>query len=417
MKVVIITYYFKPLNIVGAYRPKNWASELAALGHTVTVVTKNWHQQNQSTTEQTEFEVIHSESGQSFFEKATEKTYTFWNPSRYRRKWIAFLNRISYKPWKRNFKNLYVDCREHIRKNGADFIIATGEPFATFGIADKLHREFGTSWIADYRDGWSTNYSFDYFNSPIQAALKRIIEHQEKRIVKSAIGLTTVSDDLASRISLIFPSKRIQIIVNGYIKSVIDAAIESKSKKVKDSFKVVYAGRIYPYQRVDVFMSGFCQWLEKAPKKDEIELIFIGLNQGEIHRIESAIKPNLAVVTFIPKLSHSESLAKLASADLLLIFANENIDGSCSKIYEYLPLGNHILLTVNDHGTLEQLISSAPKGYIAHNSDEVLSTLEKIYHKTREASSEEQTQTPYLHYSASAQTKKLEEFLIRLSST
>jgi hypothetical protein len=57
-----------------------------------------------------------------------------------------------------NRAGIYHAASEQLQKHTCHAIIATGEPFVLFRYAKKLSERFNIPWVADYRDGWSTNW-------------------------------------------------------------------------------------------------------------------------------------------------------------------------------------------------------------------------------------------------------------------
>ena len=56
-------------------------------------------------------------------------------------------------------KTIYYAADQFLKNNECSMIIATGEPFILFKYASSLSKKHRIPWIADYRDGWTTNQS------------------------------------------------------------------------------------------------------------------------------------------------------------------------------------------------------------------------------------------------------------------
>src|SRR5262249_45098538 len=140
-----------------------------------------------------------------------------------------------------NRSNIYTEARKVLSENRYDAIIATGEPFILFRYARLLSKEFDVPWIADYRDGWST----DRINPPKSIAEKLVIRHArylEKKLVEDAAMITTASPTYKNDLQKLFPAKHIEVVYNGFDNDTVQALPEIEQDK--QTFRIAYAGTI-----------------------------------------------------------------------------------------------------------------------------------------------------------------------------
>jgi glycosyltransferase involved in cell wall biosynthesis len=146
----------------------------------------------------------------------------------------------------------------------------------------------------------------------------------------------------------------------------------------KQKFHIVHAGTLYYFQRVETFLQGVNQFLEKHPNA-EIETTFFGLNfyPAQIDRIKSAA--GKAVVNFTDKIPHTKMLEELASSHLQLLVATPEKHQIYGKVFDYMASGRPTLMVENDKGPLEWILSHQENSYCASTADEVANYIEELY--------------------------------------
>ena len=242
--VLILAYDFPPYNSVGALRPKSWFEHMHEFKIFPIIVTKNW-----ISTGDNVYDYI-SESPNKIPEISKSKKGIIikspYKPNLANLLYLKYGNNkfsIIRKTISLYFeifqyilnigpkKEIYLAAKEFLKSNRVDLILATGEPFVLFHYAKKLSSEFNIPWVADYRDPW--------FNDSDRGPLfKRIIfdKFLEKKVVKTALFITTVSELFKKYISENFKSKKIFIIENGFDSKAIEE-IQDITQNSTASFK------------------------------------------------------------------------------------------------------------------------------------------------------------------------------------
>lgn len=276
---------------------------------------------------------------------------------------------------------IYVEAEKLIQRENVDCIIATGEPFVLFSYADKLSRKFNVPWIADYRDGWSTNYNASSGLHKLinDFWLKRI----EKSTVKSASLITTAAPAFAKEIAQLFPKKRedIEVVYNGYFEEMHEHV--NVDPPLKKRFTIAHAGTVYPFQKLETLIRGLESFKEKSPSA-EFELVFYGLKfqPEQIARINQATKE--LSIRFTDRMPHKEILNELRSCHLLLLLATPEKHQIYAKVFDYLGTGRPILMVENDNGSLEKILESRGNATICSTAEEVCSYLDRVYQNRQE---------------------------------
>lgn len=346
-KVLILAYDFPPYVSVGGLRPYSWLKYFPEFGIEPIVITRQW-----SNTHGSELDYIASGfSQQDVIEKVgggliirtsyqpnwSNRLLLKYGATRFRllRKTIsAFYEFAQFVLPLGPKRKIYKSARKYLQENNVDAIIATGDPFVLFHYANKLSYELNVPWIADYRDPWSMDIPLQ--KKPI---LRRWSKFHEKRLLKKANAVVAVSSFVAQQVVRYFTEK-IHIIPNGYDQELIAAA--SVIPQQKNVMSIAYAGTIYNWHPVELFLKALDQWVIANPNYP-LQLNFYGINNKEqiSHLIDSNFPTLNSVVVFHNRMSNKDLLMKMASDNILLLFNYYSFMGT--KIYDYLGLKRQIL--------------------------------------------------------------------------
>jgi glycosyltransferase involved in cell wall biosynthesis len=128
---------------------------------------------------------------------------------------------------------------EEIRRRNLDIdaIVTTSPPVSCHLIGRHARNILGCPWVVDFRDLWSQNLGERNFPR-LQAGL-------EKRTLKSADALVTVSQPWADRLQPRYPGKKIFAIPNGFDPDDYASAPPALTRE----FSITYTGELYQGQR------------------------------------------------------------------------------------------------------------------------------------------------------------------------
>lgn len=274
---------------------------------------------------------------------------------------------------------LYESADELLAREQFDAILATGEPFVLFRYAAALSARHRVPWIADYRDGWSTNNGLREAGAVWRLLLKTVHRRLERRIVSTSSCFTTVSAPVRADIESVTASTG-HLVPNGFDSEAAAAALEEEPER--STFVIAYAGQVYKFQRLDIFLRGVNEFLERAPDaRCRIRLYGKAADQFGAVKMPERVRDRLIDCG---ELEYGQLMRELARASVLLVLAGREVDGSCTKVYDYLPLRRPILVVVNDHGTLERIIRCTGTGYLCDNEGDVADSLVELYQQWRE---------------------------------
>jgi glycosyltransferase involved in cell wall biosynthesis len=352
IKVVILAYDFPPYVSVGGLRPYSWYKYLKNHNIYPVVITRQWNNMHGgildyvSPSESYKTQVEITEFGTivkaSYRPNLSNKLLLKYGESRYKiiRKIItAFFEFGQYLFLIGPKSSLYFAAKNYLNANNADILVATGVPFVLFKYAHKLSKNNNIPWIADYRDPWSFNknrngnYMFQMWNAFF-----------EKKYIKSAHSIVTVSSFLQKNIVQFVSDKSFCVIPNGYDPEAIESANEIQQRN--DLLSIIFVGTIYKWHPVESFLSVCNDFITKNIEA-RFQLGFYGIND-EI-RIMNILKsyPNLVPhIIIYPKFSNVQLLQKIASENVFLLFNHYSYMGT--KIYDYIALKRKILFCYSD---------------------------------------------------------------------
>ncbi len=363
-RVLILAYDFPPYNSIGGQRPYSWYLYFKEFGIEPIVVTRHWDVDiknpedcylpsidQQVHEEQTEYGTLIRApfrpnlrdrliNVRSAVLSLIRKGLTFWQL-------LTEHSRVTSDPR----QSIYSAARSYLENNKVDLIIATGEPFVLFTYAHRLSLAFNTPWLADYRDGWSTNYHLaeSTFQRFVQQRIHRPIE---QKMVANAALITTAAPSFSNEISELMEGKKVEVIYNGYFEEKFK---NLKVAPLKGKFTIAHAGTVYPFQKVETMLVGLRSYLKQHPDK-EIELIFYGLNfqPEQLQRVQKASTD--LPVRFSDRMPHDDMIRELSSCHALLLLATPEKHQIYAKVFDYLALKKPILLVENDRGPLAEIL-------------------------------------------------------------
>ncbi len=385
-KVLIITHDFEPLNSIGAKRPESWFNYFHKFDIHPVVLCRKWEKtpvtesDYYQLTDSSEYTIEESETGTviRFPYHGTPKDKLIskhgLRKKQLIRKVLTLAEMIFGMRWKAfdpspnviDIAGEYLTTHKEVK-----VILATGEPWRNFRYAAEISKRFNIPWIADYRDGWSTNVSYaeGLFSKWLYQPFVRKIE---RRIVNTCAGISISDPCEVVKIEKIFPTKTIQTVFNGFDFGQVNV---QDYKPSKEKLIISYAGSLYPFQPVEILLEGLQKFIAEGHENVEVRFIGTAYSDVQAKRIlgfDETLNNNLHVTARQP---HADVLKQLASSHILLLLASPETVALPAKIFEYFGLQRKILAVKNDRDVVEQLINQTSSGVICNSSDDVLQFL------------------------------------------
>jgi hypothetical protein len=243
--------------------------------------------------------------------------------------------------------------RQLLKTKRYNAIMATIGPYTSGLAAYKLSRQYKIPLIIDYRDHWTMN-PYIKFITPFH---KRISENWEKRILKHASVITTVSKTMKSDLLQKFGSQllsKIKVMYNGWDEEDFsDVPVREKTKKII----IRYIGNFYGHRTPKFFIQALENLKYNGSLPEDIQIDFIGNYYHDTADIlkNTKISENINI---IPQVNHKKSNELLMNCDGLLLFvATHKGKGVLTgKLFEYLRSGKEILAMIPPDGEAAEIL-------------------------------------------------------------
>lgn len=254
---------------------------------------------------------------------------------------------------------------ELIRRFDITTIITTGPPHSVHLIGRQIKREQGISWIADFRDPWSSIYYNQILPrtkiaTEIDKSLEKSVLHEADRI----IVVTPVQADELRKIE----ERAYHVITNGFDPddfSNVDAILPKSPPML-----IRHIGSIGEASVPETFLNV----LKKVSDSNNLLLEFIGHVH---HRLPERVA-GLGLqdrIRFRKYLPHQQAVEEMCKSHLLLLIIPQvgdirhHIPG---KLFEYMASGRPILLLLPpsaEGGDSEKILSNANAGMACRMDD------------------------------------------------
>lgn len=263
-----------------------------------------------------------------------------------------------------------------MRQQAFDAILSSHGPPSSHLIAAVLARRFQLPWVADFRDLWTQNHLI------MRRGIKQRLETRlERAVLSGASSLITVSAPLAQQLGALH-NKPVAVIPNGFD----DEDFRSiQPNPDPERFRIVYTGGIYPGKRdpSSVFV-GLALWRSAHPDlADRVEIHFVGASPQALS--ELAIGHGVQnQVFFHPPCANVEALRWQVSADALLLLEWDDPSAKgvyTGKVFEYLGARRPILATGPAGGVVEALLADTQSGELVRDPGAVLRFIDRWWER------------------------------------
>lgn len=381
MRLLICTLYFPPCSFTPANRSFSWAKYLNNFGIYPVVITRQWPA------------LIKADN---YFEQAVGKEVVIEKYENYEVHYVPFLGNYRTRQVEKNAKpsrslflkffvaiefifryfftsllpyaNLFTYALQYIKNNKVDKILISGSPFMLFKIGYQAKKRFNIPWIADYRDGWTTdNYieEVGLLTKPIHVLNK----YFEKKWTASASAFTTVSEFLRTGIEKYTGVKGF-VVYNGFFteENIPRPLVADKTK-----ITFLYSGIVYTKQDYRTAVAVFKKLIDKYRSQIDIKLIFLGTKYANPDFANDPVFNGFTDnILLIDRVNYAEALKIHESADVFLMLTHKGMKGIVSsKIFDYIKYCRPVILFTNDHDVLEEILVRSNIGIIAEDAEKL----------------------------------------------
>jgi glycosyltransferase involved in cell wall biosynthesis len=398
MKILFVVHQFPPLNKIGTFRIYSFVKEWLKMGHKITILTTKKYTFDgdlnyfPSELEHENLKIIEVEYATWFTKKFENKIgipkknnkgsklTQIKSLVRVLRRYVIGANFDIHNLW---ISNAYKKGKKLLDEEEYNVVLSSFFPPSSHIVASKLKQEFpNLFWVADYRDLWSGNH---LTGGNFIANL--LIKYKEKKIIKNANILVTVSEPLKQYLELNF-SKKTFVIENGFDTEEIEALEKRKLFPNDGVTRIVYTGSLY-YKRRDptpLFIAVRRLEAEALINKENFRIIFYG-DKNFIENLakDAEVEDYIDIKGYVPK---EESLKAQRDASALMFLEYENLEDTdlsskgvlTGKLFEYLASGTEIIgIGITNKSLAGNLIEKSNMGKCYYNnSDEIYKALKRI---------------------------------------
>lgn len=227
----------------------------------------------------------------------------------------------------------------YLKTNPVDAIVSTGPPHSMHLIARGLARRTGIKWIADFRDPWTTMYTFKYMKNT--SLTKLLHKRMERSVIREADAVVVVTNFMKEEFLALKP-KRIEVITNGFDASDFAQINES----LEDKFTITYTGLFVKDRNPSILWRILGDMVKEVQGfGEDLLLRIIGHTDGSVWSdiLGNSLDSNLVSMDYMP---HEEVIKWQRRARILLLAGGQEPEAKgilTGKFFEYLAARRPIL--------------------------------------------------------------------------
>jgi glycosyl transferase family 4 len=385
MNILLIAYHFPPDSAVGAVRAGNLAAALQAAGHNVKVITARLPGERHGRP------TVSGLSVRTVRSLPTLLAVYAWVKGLFKRRQRGQADNGSHAAapaldwpdrvptWKRYLLSLMwlLDDRtgfilpallaawREIRM-GVDLVYTTAPPFSAHLVGLMLRRLGGPRWAAEFRDPWTDEPGKPaHIRSRWGDAAERWLERQCLRSADHVITVTdSVRDLVIAKTNGAGLAGKTVVVRNG-----IERLSEAAPRPQRGGpFRIVHIGTFYEFRDPRPFLAGLASVIQqRGLRPDELQVDLIG-DCRWFHGVsveQAAADAGLRdVVRFRDWAPREVALHAVATADLLLLLAQNQRAAVPNKLYEYLGARIPILAFTDTDAEVATMLRQAGGHYL-----------------------------------------------------
>lgn len=374
-RLLFVTFYFPPLRAIASVRTGNMAKYLSLSGWDVTVVTPDpslWADVDPSR----EFEAGLDQHGVRRIYTQCRWPYLFprghlkegYGKQRGLRRLYAQVVRCFARIMKIDkMIGWYVEVERAcaaLRPGDVDVVLASGNPFGSFQLAQRLAQRLECPVVFDYRDLWTGN-------PDARGSKKERSCQTERRVLGRCAAVSVVSPSMAKFLEQRFDmAGKVQVVSNGYSP----CEHEGVEPKNFEHFAIVYTGQFLPPKRsADVLMQAFRKLADSGEKRPW-KFHYYGADGDHVrlsarqHGVEHCVVLHGAV-------SRGECLSAIRGAGVAAIVVSDFDTGDVcdrgvitGKIFEPIAMGTPMLVIAPSGFDVESVVQTVGNGAVFSGS-------------------------------------------------
>lgn len=245
---------------------------------------------------------------------------------------------------------------KYITENNIDTIVTSGPPHSLHLIGLQLKQKLNVTWLADFRDPWTTiGYHKSLRLSNYASKKHKKFEYQ---VLNSADTILVTSETTKTEFEAI-TSKPIEVITNGYDnENVATPTLDTK-------FSLAHIGSFLSERNPKLLWESLAELLQEIPSfKEHFELKLIGAVSQEVLETIHEFKLDL-YVSNLGYVSHNEAIAHQKKSQVLLLIEIDSQDTKSiipGKLFEYMVSNRPIIAIGPDGSDFAKIITETNTG-------------------------------------------------------
>ena len=256
---------------------------------------------------------------------------------------------------------------KYISEHNIDTVITTGPPHSLHLIGLQLKEIYGVTWLADFRDPWTT---IGYHKKlRLNAVSKKKHKALEKKVLQSADQIIVTSFITKAEFERITP-KPVQVITNGY-----DHKLET-GVKLDNKFTLSHIGSLLTERNPEMLWKVLRELsIENNSFRSMLQINLVGTVSREIlMRLDSYdLNEFLNLKGYV---SHDEAIKYQCKSQVLLLLEIDSEETRCiipGKLFEYLVSNRPIVAIGPKDSDVEQILLETNTGsYFQHSNHKEL---------------------------------------------
>ncbi|WP_432410310.1 glycosyl transferase family 1 [Rasiella sp. SM2506] len=249
-----------------------------------------------------------------------------------------------------------VFLKRYLAKNPVETIITSGPPHSLHLIGLQLKKEIGVSWLADFRDPWTTIHYHDSLQLTKRSRRKH--KQLEAEILQTADVVTVTSPTTKKEFQAI-TKRPVRIVTNGFErKETITTYLDAK-------FSIAHIGSLLSERNPILLWEVLNELACKVEGfRDDLEIVLAGVVGEEILESISSfgLSQNLRNVGYV---SHKEALQLQHNAQLLLLLEIDSPE-TCAiipgKLFEYIRAERPIIAIGPEGSDIKAVLEESRSG-------------------------------------------------------
>lgn len=374
-KVLIISYYFPPINMLASKRYGTMCKYLEENGYKPYVLTTR-HYEDRENGIRLEQE-IPIDKEQIIQIGNVRSNAEIRNPV-----WEMVLTLLmNHRYCPRTIETGGIGWYERVKAEGnleklrdMDVIIGTFPPMSNLFIAWYLSRKLKIPFIAEIRDLIS-----DYSETPAGYKrtfwLDRLIE---RYILQKAAAFVTVTPGYKKVLRARYPRKRIEVVYNGWDG---DRAEKKDVQEIQTEKYLYYAGTLYPHRLESFELLVRCLKKMNADRSEKIKFILRSAGPVDLTAKARYIVRQEEMMEYVQVLTAvSEDIVREEQdkAYINIVLSSLHSEDRAlmttvpGKVYELLKERAPVLAVVPDHSDVAKVINYTKKGIASVNEKEII---------------------------------------------